>query len=84
MVDLKFSVLPFKFFYKLYNGLKSIYIYIERERERVTLNVTLNNVTLSNNLLLVSYFEIFIIRLHILYVLNIHANFHINQILFII
>ena len=30
------------------------------------------------------YFENFTIGLHILYVLNMHANFHINQILFTI
>ena len=30
------------------------------------------------------YFENFTIGLHVLYVLNMHANFHINQILFTI
>ena len=40
--------------------------------------VTLNNFTQSNNLLLNSYFENPTIELHILYVLNMHANFHVN------
>ena len=30
------------------------------------------------------YFENFTVRLHILYILNMHANFHINQMLFTI
>ena len=41
-------------------------------------SVTLNNFTQSNNLLLNSYFENPTIELHILYVLNMHANFHVN------
>ena len=30
------------------------------------------------------YFENFAIRLHVLYILNMHVNFHINQMLFTI
>ena len=55
-----------------------IYIYIIQ----VTPHVTLNNVTPSNNLLLNSYFNNPTIELHVLYMLNIHANFHANRILF--
>ena len=46
---------------------------------QVTLGVTLNNVTSLNNLLLNSYFENPSIGLHALYVLNMHTNFHTNQ-----
>ena len=46
--------------------------------------VTLSNVTLPNNLLLNSYFENPTVGLHVLYVLNIRANFHVNWILFTI
>ena len=60
-----------------------IYIYIERERERererVTFSITLNNVTLLNNLLLNSYFENSTVELHVPYIFNIHAKFHTNQ-----
>ena len=38
----------------------------------------LSNITLLNKLLLNSYFENPIIELHVLYVLNMHANFHTN------
>ena len=51
---------------------------------QITSGVTLSNIILSNNLLMNLYFENFTIGLHILYVLNMHANFHINQILFTI
>ena len=47
-------------------------------------DITLSNVTSSNDLLLNSYFKNFTVGLHILYVLNIHANFHVNWMLFII
>ena len=61
----------------------------ERERERegwvqVTHDVTLKNDILSNNSLLNSYFKIFIFRLYVLYVLNMHINIHANQVLFTI
>ena len=46
---------------------------------QVTLDVTLKNVTLTDNLLLNSYFENSIIGSHFLYVLNTHANFHANR-----
>ena len=49
---------------------------------QVILNVTLSNITPLNNLLINLYFENFIVRLYVLYVLNMHANFHINWILF--
>ena len=51
---------------------------------QVTYGVTLSNVTSSNNLLLNSYFMNFTVKLHILYVLNMHANFHANRMLFTI
>ena len=41
-------------------------------------------ITLPNNLLLNSYFENPTVELHVLYVLSMHANFHINQLLFTI
>ena len=43
---------------------------------------TLSNVTPPNNLLLNLYFKNLIVELHILYVLNMHANFHVNRMLF--
>ena len=57
-----------------------IYIYIERERERERVCAILSNATPSNNLLLNSYFENLTVRLHVLYVFNIHAKFYTNQI----
>ena len=36
--------------------------------------VTQSNVTPSNNLLLISYFKILTVELHVLCVFNIHAN----------
>jgi len=57
-----------------------IYIYIEGVGFKLHL-ITINNVILSNNLLLNSFFENFIVESH---VLNMHTNFHVNQILFII
>ena len=47
-------------------------------------NVTLSNVTSANNLLLKSYFKNYIVELHVLYVLNMHINIHVNKLLFII
>ena len=46
---------------------------------QVTLDVILKNVTLTDNLLLNSYFENPTIESHFLYVLNMHANFHANR-----
>ena len=46
---------------------------------QVTLDVTLKNVTLTNNLLLNSYFENPTVGLLVLYILNTHANFHANR-----
>ena len=46
-------------------------------------SVTLSNTPL-NNLLLNSYFENHTDGVNILYVFNVHANFHINRILFTI
>ena len=47
-------------------------------RVQVILCVTLSNVT-SPNKLLNSYFKNLIIELHVLYVLNMHTNFHAKQ-----
>ena len=55
-----------------------IYIYIYSWIQ-VTPGVTLRNVTPPNNLLLNSYFENSTVKLHVLYVLNMYANFHANQ-----
>ena len=46
---------------------------------QVTPGVILSNVTPLNNLLFNSYFENSFVELHILYILNMHANFHANQ-----
>ena len=51
---------------------------------KVTFDIILSNVTLPNNLLMNLYFENFIVKLHILYVLCMNAKFHTNQMLFII
>ena len=51
---------------------------------QVTSSVTIKNVTLLNNLLLNLYFENLIVGLLGLYILNIHAKFYENQMLFII
>ena len=70
----------YKFYNKLLDGVTLlIYIY---SWVQVTPGVTLSNVTPPNNLLLNSYFENTTIELYVLYVLNMHANFHINTILF--
>ena len=45
---------------------------------QVTPGVTLSNVIPPNNLLLNSYFGNLIIGLHVLYVFNMHTNFHAN------
>ena len=50
----------------------------------VTPCVTLLKVTPPNNLLMNLYFENSTVELHILYVLNILVNFHVNWMLFII
>ena len=47
---------------------------------QVTLDVTLKNVTLTNNLLLNSYFENPTLGSHFLYVLNMHTSFHANRV----
>ena len=46
--------------------------------EKGAVNNLLLNVTPTNNLLLNSYFENPTVELHVLYVLNMHANFHAN------
>ena len=61
----------------------AIYIYIYG-CVQVTSSVTINNVTPLNNLLLNLYFENLIVGLLGLYILNIHAKFYENQMLFII
>ena len=49
---------------------------------QVISSVTLNNVTSPNNSLLNQCFENPTFELHILYVIYMHANFHINWMLF--
>ena len=61
-----------------------IYRYIYMGWVQVTPGITLSNVTSPNNLLLSLYFENLNVGLYVLYVLNMHANFHVNQMLFII
>ena len=61
-----------------------IYVYIYRGWIQVTPDITLSNVTISNNLLMNLYFDNSTIGLHILFVLNMYANFHTYRILFII
>ena len=51
---------------------------------QVTPNVTLNNVTPPNNLLMNLYFDNSTVGLHILFILKMHANFHTYWMLFII
>ena len=50
----------------------------------LTPGITLNNVTQPNNLLLNSYFKIFTVELYVIYVLNMHTNINVNQLLFTI
>ena len=59
---------------KIYKINKNIWINLK-------LSVTLNYITPPNNLLLNSYFKNLTIGLH---VLNMHANFHFNRMLFTI
>ena len=47
-------------------------------------NNVLYIITPPNNLLLNSYFKNFTVKLYILYVLNMHTNIHVNQLLFTI
>ena len=47
--------------------------------EKGAVNNLLLNVTPTNNLLLNSYFENPTVELQVLYVLNMYANFHVNQ-----
>ena len=63
--------------YRIYNPTVRFSIYIWQ----VIHGLIQSNVTLPNNLLLNSYFENLIVRLHILYVLNIYAYFYANQML---
>ena len=56
-------------------------IYLFMSWIQVTSNVILSNVIPTNNLLLNSYFENLIVRLHGLYVLKMHASFYNNQML---
>ena len=51
---------------------------------QVTHSITLSNITSPSNFLMNLYFENFTVGLHVLYVLNIHANFHTNWMLFTI
>ena len=45
---------------------------------QVTPDITIKNITPPNNLLLNSYFENLTVRLHVLYVPNMYANFIAN------
>ena len=45
---------------------------------QVTPGITISNITPSDNLLLNSYFENPTVKLHILYVFNMHTNLHAN------
>ena len=60
------------------------YICIYRGWIQVTPDIILSNVTISNNLLMNLYFENSTIKLHVLYVLNVHTKFHTNRMLFTI
>ena len=51
---------------------------------QVTIGVILSSVTPLNNLLLNSYFVNLTVGLNVLYVFNMHANFHTIQMLFTI
>ena len=51
---------------------------------QVTPGVTLSNVTPPNNLLMNLYFENSTVGLHVLFVLNMHVDFHTNEMLFTI
>ena len=50
----------------------------------IKVNYKLMRVTTPNSFFLNSYFENLTVGLHDLYVLNVHANFHSNQVLFTI
>ena len=54
-------------------------MYIYRGWIQVTPDITLSNVTISNNLLMNLYFENSTIELHVLYVLNVHTIRSINS-----
>ena len=45
---------------------------------QVKYDIILRNITSPNNLLWNSYFENFIVRLHVLYILHMHVFFHAN------
>ena len=46
---------------------------------QVALNVTQKNVTPTNNLLFNSYFQNLTVGLHVIFVINMHANFQANR-----
>ena len=58
---------------------KYVYIYIYMSWNQFTRSITLSDVTSLNSFLLNSYFENSTVELHVLYVINIHAKFHVNQ-----
>ena len=51
---------------------------------KVSPGLILSNITLSNNLLLNSYFKNSAIELHVVYFLSMHTNIRVNQLLFTI
>ena len=79
--QLKSNLKPNQIFSQLY---LLIYKYIYQGWVQLTPGVTLSNVTPLNNLLQNSYFENFTVELHVVYVFNILANFHVNWIFFTI
>ena len=70
-----YEILKGTFWFITFNNRIYIYIYMVGFK----LHITLSNVTPVNNLLLNSYFENSTVELHILYVLNMHTKFHVNQ-----
>ena len=78
-----FKNLEYFFFFLILKNFiqKKSFIYIY-ELSSSILGVTLNSITLPNNLLLNSYLKNPTIELHVLYVLNMRANFYANRMLF--
>ena len=66
-------------FSRIHTSLISIWTAISQGWVQIKHGVTLSNIVLPNNLLLNSYFENPTVKFYVLYVLNIHANFHANQ-----
>ena len=86
LLNVRSSVILWTFYKIKIWGFKLIihfyFRYFLEDWVEVTLGITLSNVTPPNNLLLNSYLENFTAELHVLYVLNTHAKFRANKILF--